>query len=47
MAGLGPSGQKNAARRDHAHRHRLQNLHEEQEKLALELPAGESKFFGF
>jgi hypothetical protein len=26
-AGLGLSDQKNAARRDHAHRHRLQNLH--------------------
>jgi hypothetical protein len=42
MAGLGLSGQKNAARRDHAHRYRLQNLYEPQKKWALESPAGES-----
>jgi hypothetical protein len=35
MAGLGLSGQKNAARRDRAHRHRLQNLYEPQKNGLL------------
>jgi hypothetical protein len=47
MAGL-LSDQKNTARRDHAHRHRLKNLYEPQKKWALESPAGGAKLvFGF
>jgi hypothetical protein len=47
MAGLGLSDQKNAARRNHTHRHRLQIAHEPQKKWALESPTGESLFSGF
>jgi hypothetical protein len=35
VAGLGLSDQKSTARRDHAHRHRLQNLYKPQENGLL------------
>jgi hypothetical protein len=40
VAGLGLSGPKSAARRDHAHahRHRLQNLYYPQKRLLNRLP---------